>query len=663
MDGVRDVVGGVHHRRLDGLLPVGDPPDERRRGPAAGRRARCGTRRTSPSRCPGRPAGRRRPAAAGRRCRGCGSRVVQPGPRVLQHRRPDGGGQVETGGGGAPDLGAGDDPVRLGVALEAVGQPEPLPGQPVQHPLPQVPERRVAEVVGEGGGLHHVRVAAAQLVQQVAAGSSAVSRSAIARATWATLRLWVSRLCTSSPEPTGLITWVTPPSRAKNGEATIRSRSARNGLAARSPRARALPPKSRRARGSAGGSMIATLAQRPDRPRRLAPVTDRPPAWRSGARRTGRPAGGARTAGWRRVGGGRQNAPGNPKRRRINIVTQSVHQRIADELGVRERQVTGGRRAARRRRDRAVHRPLPQGGHRRCSTTPSCARSRSGCATCASWRSAGPRSWSRSAARASSTTRWRRRSWRPTPRPGWRTSTCPYKPKRRTKAQIAREAGLEPLADALLGRPGAGPARPPPPASSTPSKGVADAAAALDGARAILVERFAEDADLIGDAARADVVAGPAGRPGCARARRRPARSSPTTSTSPSRSPKLPSHRDPGAVPRREGGGARPRPGARGPGEPTRPTGPTATRRRIAGRFGVADQGRPGRPVAGRHGALGLAHPDPGPPRHRPADAAVAGGRGRGRPGLRRQPARPAARRPGRHPRHAWAWTRACAPA
>jgi uncharacterized protein len=74
----------------------------------------------------------------------------------------------------------------------------------------------------------------------------------------------------------------------------------------------------------------------------------------------------------------------------------------------------------------------------------------------------------------------------------------PYKPKRRTKAQIAREAGLEPLADLLLGDPTRDP-------TATAAdfidadRGVADAAAALDGARAILAERFAEDADLIGE--------------------------------------------------------------------------------------------------------------------------------------------------------------------
>ncbi|NIH87567.1 uncharacterized protein FHX45_004460 [Amycolatopsis granulosa] len=74
----------------------------------------------------------------------------------------------------------------------------------------------------------------------------------------------------------------------------------------------------------------------------------------------------------------------------------------------------------------------------------------------------------------------------------------PYKPKRRTKAQIAREAGLEPLAEGLLNDPGTDP-HAAAAAFADPDKGVADAQAALDGARAILVERFAEDADLIGE--------------------------------------------------------------------------------------------------------------------------------------------------------------------
>lgn len=73
----------------------------------------------------------------------------------------------------------------------------------------------------------------------------------------------------------------------------------------------------------------------------------------------------------------------------------------------------------------------------------------------------------------------------------------PYKPKRRTKAQIAREAGLEPLADSLL----ADPLQQPEQAAAAyidSAKGVEDAKAALDGARAILIERFAENAELLG---------------------------------------------------------------------------------------------------------------------------------------------------------------------
>jgi protein Tex len=74
----------------------------------------------------------------------------------------------------------------------------------------------------------------------------------------------------------------------------------------------------------------------------------------------------------------------------------------------------------------------------------------------------------------------------------------PYKPKRRTRAQVAREAGLEPLADQLLAHPETVPEQ----AAADyvdAGRGVADVAAALDGARAILVERFGEDADLIGE--------------------------------------------------------------------------------------------------------------------------------------------------------------------
>jgi protein Tex len=73
----------------------------------------------------------------------------------------------------------------------------------------------------------------------------------------------------------------------------------------------------------------------------------------------------------------------------------------------------------------------------------------------------------------------------------------PFKPKRRTKAEIAKEAGLEPLADLLLSHPENDPHTAAAPFVNG-EKNVADAAGALDGARAILIERFAEDADLIG---------------------------------------------------------------------------------------------------------------------------------------------------------------------
>ena len=76
----------------------------------------------------------------------------------------------------------------------------------------------------------------------------------------------------------------------------------------------------------------------------------------------------------------------------------------------------------------------------------------------------------------------------------------PYKPKRRTRAQIAREAGLEPLADALF----ADPTLDPQPEAAkyvndkpAAENGVPDVKTALDGARDILVERFAETAELL----------------------------------------------------------------------------------------------------------------------------------------------------------------------
>ena len=73
----------------------------------------------------------------------------------------------------------------------------------------------------------------------------------------------------------------------------------------------------------------------------------------------------------------------------------------------------------------------------------------------------------------------------------------PFRPKRRTRAEAARQAGLEPLATLLLGHPEHDPAA----AAARfvdAGKGIVDAASALEGARAILIERFSEDPDLVG---------------------------------------------------------------------------------------------------------------------------------------------------------------------
>jgi uncharacterized protein len=80
----------------------------------------------------------------------------------------------------------------------------------------------------------------------------------------------------------------------------------------------------------------------------------------------------------------------------------------------------------------------------------------------------------------------------------------PYKPKRRTRAQIAREAGLEPLADALFADPRLDPQQEAakyvnvlPATESSNAINIPDTQAALDGAREILCERFAETAELL----------------------------------------------------------------------------------------------------------------------------------------------------------------------
>jgi uncharacterized protein len=167
----------------------------------------------------------------------------------------------------------------------------------------------------------------------------------------------------------------------------------------------------------------------------------------------------------------------------------------------------------------------------------------------------------------------------------------PYKPKRRTKGQIAREAGLLPLAESLLAQPDADPAAAAAPFVD-PEKGVADAAAALDGARAILVERFAEDAELIGDLREEVWTRGRLAakvREGKEQAGAKFSDyfdfSEPLT--------KLPSHRIL-ALFRAQKEEVVALDLVPDPAAPERPTEPTVFERRIAHRFGIAERGRKG---------------------------------------------------------------------
>jgi protein Tex len=89
----------------------------------------------------------------------------------------------------------------------------------------------------------------------------------------------------------------------------------------------------------------------------------------------------------------------------------------------------------------------------------------------------------------------------------------PYKPKRRSKAAVAKEAGLEPLADALLTNPTLSPEATAEPylkaafeTEQGANPGVPDVKAALEGARQILMERWSEDADLVGQCRAAYVA-------------------------------------------------------------------------------------------------------------------------------------------------------------
>jgi uncharacterized protein len=164
----------------------------------------------------------------------------------------------------------------------------------------------------------------------------------------------------------------------------------------------------------------------------------------------------------------------------------------------------------------------------------------------------------------------------------------PFKPKRRTKAQIAREAGLEPLADGLLGDPTVEPTAAAA-AFVDAEKGVADPAAALEGARAILTERFGEDADLIGELRERMWSRGRAAtkvREGKEEAGAKFADyfdfAEPFT--------ELPSHR---VLAMFRGEKEEVLDLTLEPEEPSEDPGPTSYERSIAHRFGIADRGRP----------------------------------------------------------------------
>ena len=247
--------------------------------------------------------------------------------------------------------------------------------------------------------------------------------------------------------------------------------------------------------------------------------------------------------------------------------------------------------------DRAVHRPVPQGGHRRRSTTPSCARSRSGCATCASWRSAGPPILESIRAQGKLDDALRGAD------PGRRLQGPARGHLPAVQAEAADQGADRPRGRARAARRRA--ARP-----TRRSTRSAAAAAFVDAEKGV--------ADAAGRAGRRPGDPGRAVRRG-RRPDRRAARAAVERGAGWSSTvregkeeagakfadyfdfaepfTKLPSHRILAHVPRREGGGPRRSPSSRARRAP-RPAGRPTTSRASPRRFGVADRG-PARPTAG----------------------------------------------------------------
>ena len=173
----------------------------------------------------------------------------------------------------------------------------------------------------------------------------------------------------------------------------------------------------------------------------------------------------------------------------------------------------------------------------------------------------------------------------------------PFKTKRRTKAQIAREAGLQPLAEALIADPNLDPVG----AAGdfvAIDRGVSNAVQALAGARSILAERFGEDADLVGELRELLFSRGALTssiRSGGADVRDASKFADYFDFSQPLKS--LPSHRIL-AMYRGEAQGVlsltvNPEPTAQDPGRAANPDEMTDFERRIAVRFRIADRGRP----------------------------------------------------------------------
>ena len=161
---VGDVVGQVHHRTFQRLTSGRQIREGAQRVEHPGQidHVRGELRRTRAASAMAGAARRGRPA------RRVLARVVEARPRILQHRGAYRGGEVESLIARSVHLELGEDAERLRIALESVGQPETLPGQAIEHPFTEMPERRMTKIMSVGRGLHHDMIKTAKITKQVA---------------------------------------------------------------------------------------------------------------------------------------------------------------------------------------------------------------------------------------------------------------------------------------------------------------------------------------------------------------------------------------------------------------------------------------------------------------------------------------------------------------